>query len=80
MADFAFRPYKNVPDSLMGFRKRGQNKGYNDTNYKHEQKVTVHFPASGDKWEDAIKGINKGHALERAHRNWPGAEIEPIDN
>ena len=64
----------------MGFRKSGQNKGYHETNYKHEQKVRVHFEDTGDKFEDAIKGLNKPHAMERARRNWPGAKIEPLED
>lgn len=72
------RGYKNVPDSLMGFKKDGQNKGYDETKYPYSQDVRVKI---GDEtFEDSIKGMNKAHALERAHRNWPNAdEITPID-
>ena len=80
MADKLAFPYSKAPDSLMGFRKNGQNKGYDETNYKHEQKVRVHFDDGGGAHEDAIKGLNKSHAMERARRNWPDAsKIEPLD-
>ena len=72
------RPYQNVPDSLMGYRRQGQQKGFDDTNYKHTQGVRVTFPDTGDTFEDAVKGMNPAHALERAYRNWPGAIIQPI--
>lgn len=72
-------PYKNAPDSLMGFRKNGQNKGFNEEKYKFEQPVRVVFK-DGTEHVDAIKGLNKKHALERARRNWDGATIEPITN
>jgi hypothetical protein len=75
----AARPYQNVPDSLMGYRRSGQQKGFDDTNYKHTQPVRVTFPDTGDTFDDAIKGMNKTHALERAYRNWPGAIIQPIE-
>lgn len=70
------RPYQTAPDELMGFRKMGEQKGYFETAYRHEQKVRVKFP--GEKaFSDQIKGLNKPHALERARRNWPGAKITP---
>lgn len=73
------RPYQNVPDSLMGFKKSGQNKGFDETSYKHEQPVKVTFPDTGDTFVDTIKGLNQKHALERANRNWEGAVIEPLE-
>jgi len=72
------RPYENVPDSLMGFKKNGPNKGYHEENYKHEQPVKITFPDTGDTFVDTIKGLNQKHALERANRNWKGAVIEPL--
>jgi hypothetical protein len=74
----ANKPYANVPNSLMGFRKNGQNKGFDETNFKYELPVKVKFK-NGDTFEDAIKGLNKEHALERARRNWEGADIEAIE-
>lgn len=70
----AFRPYQNAPDSLMGFRRNGQNVGFSESNYKYELPVTVDF-GDGNVFTDSIKGMNKAHAFERAHRNWPGATI-----
>jgi DNA repair protein RadC/GNAT superfamily N-acetyltransferase len=67
------RPYANVPDSLMGFG-RNVSKGFNESKYPAVLEVTVKYP-DGEAWGDAIKGMNKEHALERARRNWPGAEI-----
>jgi hypothetical protein len=73
------RPYKNVPDSLMGFRKSGENKSFHESNYPHTQAVRVEH-SDGDKFVDAIKGMNKSHAMERAWRNWPTAShIHPLD-
>ncbi len=66
------RPYKNVPDSLMGFRRSGQNKAFEETKYPHTQSIIVDF-GDGDVMVDAIKGMNPAHALERAYRNWPDA-------
>lgn len=62
------RPYKNVPDSLMGFRKSGENKGFYQEKYPFVQWVELTFPWG--KVIEAIKGLNKEHALERAYRNW----------
>lgn len=74
------RPYANVPDSLMGFRNpaRGPNKAYEETKFKHEIDVRVTFPEDGMTFVDGMKGLNEAHALERARRNWPGAEIEIV--
>ena len=66
------RPYKNVPDELMGFRKNGQQKGFDETSYPHSQKVKIKI--GDDIFEDEIKGLNKSHALERAYRNWKAAD------
>lgn len=66
------RPYQNVPDSLMGFRKTGQQKGFNETNFPHEQPVNVVF-GKNDVYQDSIKGMSADHAIERAYRNWPDA-------
>lgn len=71
------RPYANVPDSLMGFRKSGTQKGFDETSYPHAQDVEVTLPrtsyAPAETFVDQIKGMNPDHALERAWRNWPDA-------
>lgn len=69
--------YSNVPDSLMGFRKSGQNKGYDETNYPFSLDVLVDLGQHG-KITDSIMGMNAQHALERAQRNWPDAVITPL--
>src|SRR6266404_3915803 len=71
------RPYGNVPDSLMGFRKTGPNVGFNESNYPHTQPVKITLP-NGDVFNDEIKGMNMEHALERARRNWDGAKTEAL--
>lgn len=73
--------YEKVPDSLMGFRRDGQlsKRGYEGEKFKHIQAVRVIWP-DGDSIEEALKGLNKAHALERARRNWPTAsEIIPLE-
>jgi hypothetical protein len=70
------RPYQNVPDSLMGYRKAGPQTGFDASNYPHTQRVEVVLPngkAPPDIFVDEIKGMNADHALERAWRNWPNA-------
>ena len=65
-------PYGNAPDSLMGFRKSGNNKGFNEGNYPYVADISMDF-ADGPHVE-AIRGLNKAHILERAKRNWPSAD------
>lgn len=69
--------YEKVPDSLMGFRKNGPNRGYDAEKYPLHQDLRIKFKGD-DTFEDGIKGMNKAHIMERARRNWPGAEIEAI--
>ena len=69
--------YANVPRGLMGFRKNGPQKGFAQEKYKHVQYVKVAFP-DGTTFVDAIKGLNKPHALARAKLNWDGANVEAI--
>lgn len=71
------RPYENTPDSLMGFRRDGQNKSFDQQNYPIEQDVKVQLPGD-EPFVDTIKGMNQPHALERARRNWPDAQIEAV--
>jgi len=66
--------YRSAPDSLMGFKREGPQKGFNETKYGHVQNVRVTWE-DGDSIVDQIKGLNKAHAMERARRNWPGATI-----
>jgi len=66
------RPYQNVPDSLMGYRREGPQKGFGETNYPHKQPVEVTFK-NGDTFMDTVEGMNANHAVERAYRNWPDA-------
>ena len=73
------RAYENTPDTLMGFRKSGENKGFDEENYSKTVDVLVKWP-DGTSHADSIKGLNTPHALERARRNWEGAEIEEIGN
>lgn len=72
------RPYSAASDALMGFRRSGPQKGFAETNYPHELRVRVDL-GDGQIFDDAIKGLNGPHALERALRNWPDAvSIKPI--
>jgi hypothetical protein len=70
-------PYAKLPDSLMGFRKSGENVGFEGTNFPHTQHVRVTLD-NGETFVDAIKGLNPKHAIERAYRNWGAKDIEPI--
>lgn len=75
----ASRPYQNAPDSLMGFKGDGKEQTpYEEQKYRYEQPVRVTLE-DGQVFEDAIKGLNRAHAIERAYRNWPTAtNVEPI--
>lgn len=70
-------PYANVPDSLMGFRRNGPNRGFDEQGYPFVQAVRVTF-SDGRSFTDEIKGMNRDHAMERARRNWEGATIEAV--
>lgn len=65
--------YGKVPDTLMGFRSKGPNKGFNEGNFPYAADVVVDF-GDGVPHHDAIRGMNKDHILERARRNWPDAK------
>jgi hypothetical protein len=71
------RPYANAPDSLMGFRRNGPQRLYEESGYKKEITVRVTFP-DGESFVDGMRGLNTAHAMERARRNWDGAEIELV--
>jgi hypothetical protein len=69
------RAYAGAPNSLMGFKKSGPQTAYEDSKYKKEITVRVTFD-NGTSMVDGMKGLNTPHAMERARRNWDGAEIE----
>ncbi|MCC7144235.1 MAG: ParB N-terminal domain-containing protein [Candidatus Eisenbacteria bacterium] len=52
-------------------------KDYFEQRYPHSQPVKVTWE-DGDSIYDAVKGLNPGHAIWRAERNWPGAKIEAV--
>jgi N12 class adenine-specific DNA methylase len=72
--------YEGVPDNLMGFGK--QPKGFTETKYPYELEVYYSYDKGVTWHDDAIKGMNPLHALERARRNWPDAQIRtlPVDS
>lgn len=73
-----FNAYMNQPKQLHGFKKDGPNKGFNEQKYKHAEFVEVQFE-DGTSHIDAIRGLNKSHALSRAFGNWPNATaIKPL--
>jgi hypothetical protein len=61
--------FEKVPNSLMGFAKSKPNKAFAETKYKSAVFVEV-TDEKGNKFYDAIKGMNEKHAIERAKRNW----------
>lgn len=71
------RSYQNAPNSLMGFKRNGPNTAFGESNYPHVQPVEVTLNG-GDKFVDAIEGMNQPHAIERAYRNWDASNIRPI--
>jgi hypothetical protein len=74
----SFAAYDGVPDSLMGFPKSGAGKASADVKYKHYEYVKLTDPTTGEVVYDAIPGMNKAHALERANRNWKGMSVENV--
>lgn len=55
-------------------------KGFDEQKYPHIQGVKVTWPDSPDQPHlDAVKGLNKGHALSLARKNWEGADVEPLE-
>ena len=68
------RPYLRTPDPLMGFGRAP--KGFSESKYPFTGNVLVRWP-DGDAMVDQIKGMNMEQALERARRNWPGADVKP---
>jgi len=70
-------PYDKAPKSLLGFKKEGPQTPFEETKYKHVEFVRVTFE-NGEQQLDAIKGLNKAHALARARKNWDGAKVESV--
>jgi hypothetical protein len=52
-------------------------KPFEEQKYKHSQKVRI-ILSSGEDFEDEIKGLNKGHALYLAKKNWEGSKVYAI--
>ena len=72
-------PYADAPDSLMGFNRLGPQKAFGQQKYKFVQYVRLSFPdGAADSFVDAMAGLNKAHAMERARRNWPTLTVEAI--
>lgn len=75
------RPYFNVPDELMGYGRAP--KGFSESKYPYTANVLVRWP-DGSAMVDQIRGMNPEHALERARRNWDGADVKlfqgPLEN
>jgi hypothetical protein len=61
--------FEKVPDSLMGYRRSGPQKSFGETKYPVVVFVEV-TDEKGEKFYDAIRGMNTKHATERAKRNW----------
>jgi hypothetical protein len=73
-----FTAYQNQPGQLQGFKTVGPNKGFDEQKYKHAEFLEVKLD-DGTTFYDAIRGLNKSHALSRAFGNWPAAsEIRPL--
>jgi len=52
-------------------------KPFDEQMFPAQISVRVEFP-NGQVFEDAVRGMNVGHALGRAVDNWPGAKIQVI--
>jgi hypothetical protein len=68
----AFTAYANQPKQLQGFRKNAPAKSFDEQKYKHVEFVEVKLD-DGTTFLDAIRGLNRPHALSRAFGNWPAA-------
>lgn len=77
----AREPYSSAPNPLMGMPAKGSGKpakGFGEQRYRHVEFVRVTWD-DGTTMVDAMAGLNKAHAMERARRNWTdAASIEPI--
>lgn len=65
-----FAAYMNQPKQLQGFSKAGPSKSFSEQNYKHVEFVEVKLQ-DGTQFFDAIRGLNRTHAMSRAFGNWP---------
>jgi len=57
-------------------------KTYKESKYPHKQAIKLVCVVMGEEMVDidAIKGLNKGHALYLARQNWPNVDrIEAVD-
>lgn len=70
-------PYAGAPDSLMGYRKNGPQAAFGEQGYRHVEYVRVTWE-DGTSMAEAMTGLNRAHALERARRNWPTGTVERI--
>ena len=82
-----FKPYANQPRELKGFSRSSLGKSFDEQNYKHVEFVEVEM-GDGSKHFDAIRGLNRDHAMARAFENWgsakairtvPQSEIKKVD-
>ncbi|CAB5219911.1 hypothetical protein UFOVP239_7 [uncultured Caudovirales phage] len=77
MAEGGRASYQNAPKSLMGYKREGPQTPFHESKYPFVQYLRVHHGQNSH--IDAMKGMNKPHALARAELNWPAAtHIEPI--
>lgn len=67
-----FTAYMNQPKQLQGFSKTGPSKSFSEQNYKHVEFVEVKLD-NKNSFYDAIRGLNRTHAMSRAFGNWPAA-------
>jgi hypothetical protein len=68
------RPYLKTPDALMGYGRSP--KAFGESNYPFEATVLVRWPGQPPMVEK-MRGMNLEHSLERARRNWEGADVMP---
>jgi hypothetical protein len=74
--------YGRVPDNLMGMGRSPQ--PFDKSRYPYELDVRLTSPSAFEEGvdlvsDDAVRGMNYSHALERARRNWPGEKVEPMN-
>jgi len=68
-----FTAYMKQPKQLQGFKSSGINKPFDEQKYKHIEFVEVKLD-DGSTFYDAIRGLNKTHAISRAFGNWSSAD------
>ena len=72
-ADATFAAMVGNPYSAPTMR---QPKPFEDQRFPFTLRVQV--DCGGDVWEDAVKGLNAGHALARARDNWEACRVTPL--